>query len=248
MLHPSDFFNDKIKDYCIKALDEFYERDAECIYVHTDPALKCVNTKAGHAKGHQSSDGLQLASGEFQTNYQDVCPKYLETIRECVHDLLKLLINHESDEKGARRSLALKFHRKIVENPRKPSFWTKIYSFKTCYGCLCCSPQYVLPCGHAFCEECVRDFGERGIQESSTTISTHDDCLLCGIGDGIKGWPWKIHLKPRSAGVRLLSLDGGGVRGVAELEILRRLETKIGLNVPISDFFDLIVGTGTGKR
>lgn len=48
--------------------------------------------------------------------------------------------------------------------------------------------------------------------------------------------------------MRLLSLDGGGVRGVAELEILRRLETEIGLNVPITDFFDLIVGTSIGKQ
>lgn len=247
MLHSSVIFNDKIKGYCINALDEFYERDAECMYVHTDPALKCVNTKAGHAKGHQSSDGLHLAQGDFQTNYPDVCPEFLESIRKCVHDSVKLLNDHDSDEKGARRSLALKLHLNIVNNEAKAGFWTKVYSSNTCYGCLCCSPQYVLPCGHAFCEDCVRDFGERGDQGGSTTIFTHDDCLLCGSGDQ-RGWPWKVHLKPKSAGVRLLSLDGGGVRGVAELEILRRLETEIGLNIPITDFFDLIVATGTGMR
>lgn len=93
----------------------------------------------------------------------------------------------------------------------------------------------------------MRDFDQSGDQGSSTTVYTHEQCLLCGVGDRIMGWPWKIHLKPKSAGVRLLSLDGGGVRGVAELEILKRVETEIGLHIPITDFFDLIVGTNTGK-
>lgn len=247
LLHSSVIFDDKIKGYGLKALEEFYERDAKCMYIHTDSVSKCVNTKAGHAKGHQSLDGLQLAPGQFEPNYQDVYPKFLEAIRGCVHDCLSLLNDDESDEKSARRSLILSFHRKIVYHNRKPRLWKMIYSSSTCYGCLYYSPQYVLPCGHAFCEECVRDFGQRGVQGSSTNVYTHEHCLLCGIRDATEGWPWRIVLKPMSAGVRLLSLDGGGVRGVAELEILRRLETEIGLNVPMTDFVDLIVSTSTGK-
>lgn len=250
LLFPSSvIFNDSIKDYCSKALDEFYERDAECMYEHTNPTSRCVNTKAGHAKGHQSSDGLQLAQGEFQSNYSDIRPQFLEAIRECVHDCLQLLNDEESDEKGGRKNLALSFHRKVVYNTQKLHFWTKIYSSNTCYGCLCCSPQYVVPCGHAFCEECVRDFGQLGDQGNLSTFYTHEHCVLCGVGAGdlIKGWPWKIHLKPKSAGVRLLSLEGGGVRGVVELEILRRLEKEIALSVPITDLFDLIVGTSIGE-
>lgn len=247
MLHSSVIFNDKIKGYCIKALDEFYERDAECSYVQTGPALKCVNTKVGHVKGHQSADGLQLAPGDFETNRLDIRPEFLEAIRESVQNCLKLLDDDESDEKGARRNLVLNFHREAVQKPREPCFWAKIHSYNTCYGCLCCSPQYILPCGHALCEECVRDFGQRGDHGSSTTLFTHESCLLCGVGDPIIGWPWKIHLKPKSADVRVLSLDGGGVRAIAELEILRRVEKEIGLNVPMTNFFDLIVGTNMGK-
>jgi patatin-like phospholipase/acyl hydrolase len=49
-------------------------------------------------------------------------------------------------------------------------------------------------------------------------------------------------------GLRLLSLDGGGVRGLSALEILAQLMKKID---PVSppkpcDFFDLIGGTSTG--
>ena len=46
--------------------------------------------------------------------------------------------------------------------------------------------------------------------------------------------------------MRVLSLDGGGVRGVISAAILEALEEEMGLNIPIHQFFDLIVGTSTG--
>jgi patatin-like phospholipase/acyl hydrolase len=71
-------------------------------------------------------------------------------------------------------------------------------------------------------------------------------CRLCGAE-----WPTRprqlIRLKPKCAGVRILTLDGGGVRGIVELAILREIEDRVGLGVPIRDLFDLIVGTSTGE-
>ena len=43
---------------------------------------------------------------------------------------------------------------------------------------------------------------------------------------------------------RILSLDGGGIRGAFTAAFLYRLERQIGY--PISDYFDLIAGTSTG--
>jgi len=70
---------------------------------------------------------------------------------------------------------------------------------------------------------------------------------------------WKVQLMPASCGIRILSLDGyviasqspcaaadidrGGVRGIVELEILRRLSRELGDGLNVQDFFDLIVGT-----
>jgi patatin-like phospholipase/acyl hydrolase len=51
---------------------------------------------------------------------------------------------------------------------------------------------------------------------------------------------------PVGACPRILSLDGGGVRGVVQLELLRGIEHALGDHIPASAFFDLIVGTGTG--
>ena len=57
----------------------------------------------------------------------------------------------------------------------------------------------------------------------------------------------KIRLKPKCAGVRVLTLDGGGIRGIIELAILEQVERRVGLGMPIRDLFDLIVGTSTGQ-
>jgi patatin-like phospholipase/acyl hydrolase len=48
--------------------------------------------------------------------------------------------------------------------------------------------------------------------------------------------------------IRLLSLDGGGVRGLSELMILHRLMAAVDPDSPPKpcDYFDLIGGTSTG--
>ena len=43
---------------------------------------------------------------------------------------------------------------------------------------------------------------------------------------------------------RVLSLDGGGIRGIIPALVLAHLERQMG--APASEFFDLIVGTSTG--
>lgn len=48
------------------------------------------------------------------------------------------------------------------------------------------------------------------------------------------------HLSP----IRILSLDGGGIRGVIEASLLAEMEEE--LEKPISQVFDMIVGTSTG--
>ena len=43
---------------------------------------------------------------------------------------------------------------------------------------------------------------------------------------------------------KILSIDGGGIRGIIPALILESLETKTGL--PTAKFFDLVAGTSTG--
>lgn len=73
-----------------------------------------------------------------------------------------------------------------------------------------------------------------------------DSCILCRKFS--PDHDQTIHLEPRCAGVRVLTLDGDGVRGIVELSLLERLSEEIGLSdVPLTEFFDLIMGTSTGE-
>jgi patatin-like phospholipase/acyl hydrolase len=51
--------------------------------------------------------------------------------------------------------------------------------------------------------------------------------------------PW-----PRGAPFKVLSLDGGGIRGIYAAELLRKCEEAFG--APLASYFDMIAGTSTG--
>lgn len=121
--------------------------------------------------------------------------------------------------------------------------WSGIHSYKTCFTCLSSVPDHVLPCGHAFCENCVHDFGE--LSEDTKAEVMVSLCIWCKK----TFCPAQVvQTKPLCAGIRILTLDGGGIRGILELALLKLVEDKIGLGVGIQFFFDLIVGTSTGKN
>lgn len=44
----------------------------------------------------------------------------------------------------------------------------------------------------------------------------------------------------------MLTLDGGGVRGIATLQYLKNLQERIGLPYPVQENFDLVYGTSSG--
>jgi len=144
----------------------------------------------------------------------------------------------ESPPKDPKRILELrqKVHRK------HKSIWNKLKSNKTCLSCLQSVSDHVLPCGHSYCPRCVQE-----IAQPSRSFECAFDmpaCTLCG--NHTHNGSHQIQLKPRCAGARVLTLDGGGIRGIVELALLRSLEKEIGLGIQISELFDLIVGTSTG--
>jgi len=56
-----------------------------------------------------------------------------------------------------------------------------------------------------------------------------------------------IRLKPPTAGLRIMTLDGGGVAGIISMRFVDLLQKSLGSNCRIQDLFDLIVGTSVGK-
>lgn len=121
-------------------------------------------------------------------------------------------------------------------------FWRDIKSNKTCLSCLQAVPNHVLSCGHAYCPRCVQ---ELGLPSTNLECAWDMQCWLCWESQGQRSH--LIQLKPRCAGARILTLDGGGIRGIVELSVLQALHSAVGLeNYPIREMFDLIVGTSTG--
>jgi hypothetical protein len=64
--------------------------------------------------------------------------------------------------------------------------------------------------------------------------------LLAAIGHNV--WVPKL---PGQRGLRILSLDGGGTRGIAAVTSIRHIVEAMG-GVEVCDAFDMIVGTSTG--
>lgn len=127
-----------------------------------------------------------------------------------------------------------------IENIRcKNRQWSNLRSNISCLYCLRRKPEQVLSCGHSLCNTCVRIFGlgVNGVEQRFMLTG----CILCQDHSSLV-----VSLKPPTAGVRILSVDGGGTRGVLPLQHLLFIQDAIG-ECPLSDLFDLAVGTSSGK-
>ena len=78
-------------------------------------------------------------------------------------------------------------------------------SHTTCFSCLMHPPEHPLPCGHVLCTPCLCAFGRMDGSRYNIVI---DGCPIeSRLRPSLYG-PWRMVLKPKSAGVRILSLDG----------------------------------------
>lgn len=116
--------------------------------------------------------------------------------------------------------------------------WGGLQSTTTCFSCMCRPPEHMLPCRHAICDTCVVLFGT-----ASTHAEYHIDLSKCPIcGDLLQ---LTVRQLPPTKRPIVISLDGGGVRGVIQLGLLRALERRLG-GISIAQISDLCIGTSVG--
>jgi len=245
-------FDDATKRLCSKTLDTFLDQNIKCAFVDWVSSECCVNTRSGHTKGHQDRFGNIISEGSFVSHNVNT-NNFIKDVGDKVTESLRQL--NEKDSSGERRKFALKTHRELLrqaaefkeplEQEDSPGLAT--YNFtNTCFSCLFGRPEYSLPCGHVICKTCTRDFDQTEEGQGFSDQVVHNLCLLCATDKPSGSWPWTMNITPQLSGIRVLSLDGGGVRGIVELEVMQRLEEEIGLKIPFWSFFDLIVGTSAG--
>ena len=234
-----------MKKMFLGAIEGYLDSGLACSFTDSETGVRCVNTKNGHAKGHQAANGTLFAAGEYEggsfdsTHFQDLM---METIGQF---LLQLKVVQDDE----RFETARQFHRDRI--PRSSSWvssvTSKLSGSKTCFGCLFRAPQYRLPCDHFLCDHCLRILDQSTEADAYPSLVIHRECYLCSANHA-SHWPLELRTRPGLGGVRILSLDGGGVRGVVELITLKRVLSATGLSLQVSDYFDLIVGTSAGEE
>ncbi|KAM7210560.1 hypothetical protein V8F06_014060, partial [Rhypophila decipiens] len=123
---------------------------------------------------------------------------------------------------------------------RFQQLWVGLLSDDTCFCCIRRRPQFGLPCGHSLCENCIRVFGRQNMADP--WVFDIDTCFLCKMELS----DIHIKVKPDTASVRMLSIDGGGTRGRVPLEFIRVLQDRLRLPYPIQRNFDVVYGTSSG--
>ncbi|KAE9378224.1 FabD/lysophospholipase-like protein [Stipitochalara longipes BDJ] len=191
---------------------------------------RCTNYRLFHVKGHQfNRKGREnILEGPFVSRFLDALdPLQDEFATKLPHFLRESVTTVELTRD-------LWYNAKSCDAGR-------IFSNRTCLACLSRTPAHTLPCNHSICDPCAGTFNSHDRrEEQSITIPR------CPLGCEWPSLPsWTIRRKAPEAGVRILSLDGGGVRGIIQLEILQSIAARVGHNIPIQELFDVIVGTGT---
>lgn len=241
--HYEQFFDTALIDFC-----ELYW---PCDFKN-EKGQQCTNITSRHiSKGHQNDKGKIIGTGDYQSSFSYVHyrSEWKEILVKKIHNLQ---IMAQSSQQGSVSNAMdyVQLHgRNIAMFYQGLGSAASFVSHATCFCCLMEVPEHPLPCGHVLCTQCVKSFGRCS---SNKIVYRLDSCPLHPEDhfEDMLMRPCTIRFKPEYAGTRILSLDGGGIRGIVELETLRAIEKHFNGNhthkIPIKAFFDLIVGTSTG--
>ncbi|KAH6848113.1 hypothetical protein B0I37DRAFT_376721 [Chaetomium sp. MPI-CAGE-AT-0009] len=236
-----------------EVLEGFCNQLWPCEVRDTKTGTRCINTRFGHAKGHQSKNGRVFLAGSYTStlSFDTYHEEFLTEIYWNLGSIFTDVSERVDSGDAAKLDAAAQVHQGIIQcffrlaDPpeERPRGASRLTSHSSCFCCFAEPGEHPMPCEHVLCTPCAMLYGKRGAMRRKEA-----ELPSCPIGCK---WPSDaapqvVRLKPESAGVRVLSLDGGGIRGLVELETLRQIEIALGGKVPIQSFFDLIVGTSTG--
>ena len=227
---------------------------------------QCILFRPGHGETqkHQDEFGETIGIGKFKSDFVDdirhqwraAFNQAMDSTEKSIEKLVRPVTWQRSQSSHVTPSLRSKNdatwevhynHLRILYDKLPELAKRTAERLFLCYFCLREVPLQTLPCGHAPCGRCVK-----ALIHCQSTSSDNDKRII-----SMKGCPLhqnlevfqpvpKLQLKPFYSGVRILTIDGGGVRGLVELKLLQAVQTELGGRIPIQRFFDIIGGTSTG--
>lgn len=172
----------------------------------------------------------------FSRCYQELLMQVDRPDTAALCDRIRLSYNSIADE--AQVEGVLSADQRAACLAESVQHFNTLRTTEICLFCLLEQPEHVFGCGHAICDNCVVIFGEPFVCYRYA-IPT---CQLC-----LAQINFVARLKPPTAKPRLITVDGGGVRGTGALVLMADLQQALGKDVAIQDFFDLAVGTSSGE-
>lgn len=199
--------HDAYVEFCEQAVDRFVDLCAPCSFVSARGG-RCCNFKVGHnQKGHQNAEGRMIGDGDYQSDFDrgKFVPQWIDRLKEDLASLQDRFagLSHSLHE-WKDTDIAAQLHlEELNQFYRGLGNVSDFVSHHTCFSCLRELPEHPLPCGHVLCSPCINSYGKK---VSRTKI----ELTCCPLH--LKDWkwdpPWRIAVKPRFAGTRILCLDG----------------------------------------
>jgi hypothetical protein len=186
----------------------------------------------------------------FETHYRTACSTNLEN--------KTLKVNEFEDVMIVRAGLVKQIKKQFLETtwtyrPRSRfqvlaeygNWLSRRRTHKSCLPCLARAPEHSFTCQHILCEERCVELGRS--TAADPCVYDFSKCPLC-----TKPCNLRIRVRPATAGMRVLAIDGGGIRAVIPIQFLRALQQAVaclvGSAIPIQELFDLSFGTSSGRR
>jgi hypothetical protein len=194
-----------MKDFDTR-LQDFSDNHWPCEY-QDKKIHHCANTKTRHAKGHQDLHSGKVApKGRYESKFspESYARSWFVLLQRNIRELeRKLRVDEQERRFPGKDALSLHSgrHRNILRSFYKTVGGASRYTHHPrCLSCFMRPPQFPLACGHVLCAKCAEVFGRK--DNNSICIAS------CPLHEGRWANEWKIKLKPKFAGVRILSLDG----------------------------------------
>lgn len=175
------------------------------------PSTRCINTRFGHTKGHQSKNGKVFLAGSYKSSV------HFDAYRQKFLASIYWNLDHISTTVGSRDvtrlHAAAQVHQGIIQSffrqadppHERPRGASRLTSRSSCFCCFVEPGEHPMPCEHVLCTPCVMLYGKH-----SQMTRMEPELSSCPIGCrwSKDAAPQVVRLKPKSAGVRVLSLDG----------------------------------------